>query len=1618
MASTFNIQNIFNTNITQINTQDIRVDESALNISLGEIRQNISSISESEIENTQIIEYINKFNHLSSDSNRFDIIYYLPFEETFFLDNVLKFHKNNIVDLTFDNVENYFDSVLRKNKKYILVKNKIKQKLQNINEIQNKLVAGLQERKNVLNKISYTKNIKDLISNNTSTKINLIHKKYIDLIGKINYENNIVIFEGKKDFFSKDVLETNSRQSFFINRQNLKKYCLIDFDSNNNSINEIDETSLITQLFVNFSRSLYTLMPNCIYYNTDDVTNFSFNFEKNNYSNVLRENDKVKVWEYISGNSFDYVNFIKENKPILNNDLGFISNRNSIIETNGENGLFFKIKNTDMDIITKLNEEMSYVSSEESLYIGLDKFVSLYNAENNETHTIDDVLVVNHPAIELHNLFNGNYYKTNLTCYSPVNTDFGLEIVTPEYGIYYEATSNNDVIITDFRQDMLEAAGYDQWIRYDIDPTSEKYIKNRFLDQNADNSLVNKPFEQIFVNKKPFYKVVDEREILGNNLLDGNKNNVKFQFNNSLLNLNNKSLDLNKFIVKVDSLIKKIKNVNLDRLDFDRSVVDEIILNIKNSIHKNNILSFTEKNDSQLSLTNKDSKLFKMMFSKSEDEDSDYTSNFSLNTDIKNHGKTFKNILRNNTLTDNTSQIDEFLKFMSNYFIDNCYLTASYFLNTIHNDIIKYTSNIDINTYEISDFLTSSLLFNYFQKNINGDENSNEIKRVIAKRFIKNAIKNDTNTLNSLKNSKLNEFTYNNKLFESNEYTTASDIEKVIKNHKKSSQALTLISESVFSKDNIDSLSKKYNFSKVFIFTTQDAKDKYFDKIQKELGLSVETPYGDLESLRKIYEDNKVTTLSFESITIDCVLPFVHFLDTNVISNKVLNEIYNYNIFLIKNDSYTVDENTESASFTSNRIILEDRIAFHLYVGKNGSDQSLVLKNTKGKLDDDRDVQDVKNIQHIFVKDKFDDLCDREDDILYSITKKIQMLLRTHVKEYSKKLIKTEQDIDNLIFENDDIINDVIEIIDIYSLYYDNVLERLNTRFNLKRFSQYSDYLNFENLRNDLYAKFFDENPEIKDTYIIDAFKLRNNSRSLSQILNDESLNELRFNIDSREIVGDYIKLHEKFYNDFDSFDEEKIEISNITNEFFESSMIDISNIQTNISNISLGASNPVLSLSDTIVSESPAINSIFLNDNIDTKNDLFLSKIELCLKTLVKSEVFQVLNFDLLRAFLLSLSEVEDFEDEIFNQNLSDVSSYLNTNSNDFFDKINNVYFQNLIIKYLNREKIVCNAINENVYLNIDNENIEEYFEENRVFDFYKNTQKIIDKTNINKRDIYAINISYDNIKNLEENALIKVTITPRDIYNNNKIYLPKTKIFSLNMSNLNTKLAQFEDSEVVIFEKNLEDRFSSLRFVNERDNFTRIKDKIYSLKENYFRGEHNDFDIFVNFSVSDIFNNHKKSFTLNETMDLIKDISIYDDKFVDTTLVNEIMSGVSEDDMLDIFNMTVSEFNSQINNVNFSNINMLGKSITSLMSSMTSFNTEEYDRYIFDVNLEKLPFYVKSSSELSIFEEYTLTEEDRRGLYFEKFNIQNMSNLKFYIDTFDPDKKNLNYSIKIEAI
>ena len=188
--------------------------------------------------------------------------------------------------------------------------------------------------------------------------------------------------------------------------------------------------------------------------------------------------------------------------------------------------------------------------------------------------------------------------------------------------------------------------------------------------------------------------------------------------------------------------------------------------------------------------------------------------------------------------------------------------------------------------------------------------------------------------------------------------------------------------------------------------------------------------------------------------------------------------------------------------------------------------------------------------------------------------------------------------------------------------------------------------------------------------------------------------------------------------------------------------------------------------------------------------------------------------------------------------------------------------------------------------------------------------------------------------------------------------------------------------------------------------------------MKENYFRGEPNDFDIFVNFSVFDIFNNHKKSFTLNETMSLIKDINVYTKDLVDVDLVNELMSDISEDDMFDIFNLSISEFNSKINRFDFNDINLFGKCITNLMSTKTNFDAEEYDRYIVDLNLEKLPFYVKNSIVLNVFEDYTLTEEDMRGLYFEKFNIQNMSGLKFYKDTSDPEKKNLNFSVKIEAI
>lgn len=1654
--TTFNANNQVNLNELSI-ANNIASNSSGLiinqgNNSLGNtinLYDNLSTIffpiSELVNEYIKINEYINyEKNILSDDANALEIIYFIPNTSVNRLSlsdiSQIKNYKNNIINNTYNKIDSLIKNIISlDNTRANYLKDKIKSNLDNINNIRNNLETGLKIRENQLKQLNFTQNLIDICENKSNHNINVIHNTVNKKLTLPFYENLTNFNTNESNIFDATKKEYSVRKNIDINKNHLKNYLLIDFDNENTNNFDLEESGLIIQLFINMTRGLCTLMPNCLI-KDENAESLSFNFAKNNLINIINENEGYDIWESVSTLGFDYIEYIKKNKEILKNLSKAYLENNFVYEVSGL-GIYNNIKNINEIDISRLNYNFNKISnyrlenSQNSIslwntsqdtvndnlidFVGMDKIVNYYNEYTGNDLSVEDMLIFNHPAESLQKLLSGKYYDVNLKTYSNAESEsssvsFKAHIITDRYATG-ELQSANGIPAVPLKGLIL---------RHNQFPGIENVIK-KFIDKNYDESFVNKYYEQIFVNKKPLYSFKDLRisntrqTVAGTfedaEIVQNDPSLVKFTIDESVLNNNNKNLDANILSLKIDSLIKTIKLKNLEKLSIDLKLFEQITNNIKKSQNKNVMLSFSKDDEENISIINQKDDLFDILFTKSNNEDSDYNSNFSLNTDIKVYKNKYKNILNNSEI--NISNIKnntkDLFKVFSNYYTENCFITSSYFLKTVIKDTINFVENLNASDYVASDFITHSLYFNYFNdKNKEFNLGDDEVKKIVAKRFIKNAIKNDIISSRVIKQNDLKEFKYNNKLLEDDniDFTNATNAEKLIAKHQNSSFNLNMISNTIFSSDNLSILSQNYRYSQVLIFT-KDIRQKFSNAFaieSRENFVVFNNQVVNITENGLFKASMNITELFFESIVSTNMLPFIHVIDSNYITNTDTKNLHNYTLFPLKKEMYT--KNTDNSWFfteTNKKKITNKNISFDLFVVKNESDLGIINRAATGNNLSEEERQKYDTLQKVFIQDNFEKLCNKENDIFNKIENKIKIMLRTVVKDYLKIKIEKESDIDDVINNNKFILDYVSDIVEIYSIFYDNLIERITTNYSMQKFSQYSQHLDFKKLREKIYVSgedYLTLTDILSYEYNVDKFK---------EIIKDNSnnfINNFNTTFNTEFLINDYYKLLDKYENDYESFIREKIELKPFDlNEGYQNSFIN---------------------------GDSFSLNDIFINNyyntnqvqraNISATPDVFIKKIEDVFNILINSESFEMLNLDMIRTFLITLENVSENKNKIFNSYLTEAATSLKFSNSEFFDKINNSYFQNLIMKYIAKTEIKNFKIYNEVYNKINDQNVLSYFENNKLFDFYQNTKTFNENSKqFYKKDIFSINVKYENIKNIKSNSLVKVTLLPKDLYDNNKIYLPKTMIFSLNLTDLNTKMLsnQNVDSEIVHFEKDIDIRFSRANLIRD-NNFTGLKHKIKDLSYNYFKYLDSESSNLIDQMSKDIYKNHYNSSIINDAISLSHGIDLFKKDYIDVIEIGLLLQNISDKEFSQIYSSDKETFINKMSEKSFSLEKEFGDCYTCIVENTFDIDKESYDKYIFEIDLNDLPFFYKKDIGANNFKPYTLSARKIRDLHYENINISKLKNL--YVDTWvinnpgDDQGNNsiINYSVKIEMI
>jgi hypothetical protein len=1327
-------------------------------------------------------------------------------------------------------------------------------------------------------------------------------------------------------------------------------------------------------------------MPNSIEF-LENTENAFYDFKSKNYINLLKETDSLSLWKHFDNDRFDYSSFYNENYTIFKNEK--VRDVVPKISTNGINYINFPIKNLNSESVLFLNRLMTQFSNnvlspERFLATFLDRFfsVSIKDIQLNNLH------LKNHRISDIKSLYEGDYYNLNLN-------------------LIYSTYNNSEANLIQSLLDSTINSSASTFQNLNLESINDNFKKIFHEEEYSVLKLKNEEgyargiFSCIYKNRSPIFSFKDKNEDLDleeNQLLD-----KTFEINNFLLNPDT-DIDITEFSLKIDEFVKKQKRNNLSNKEIKADILIEIIQNLKSNKNTKYALSYAAENIESLSVINKDNMLFKLMFTKDALEEKKYYSNFSLNSKNYVFDTEFLSILENVGIESKSDDVKNILDIFSNFFEENFFITSSRFLKEIVSDFVKYIQNLNIDDYNLSEIITTMLYFNYFDKDYLNNSNDT-VKKTFAKRIVKKAIQKDTITTSVIKNNSLKEFEYNvdfNQEIEKAE--SKSELEKIINKRRNSSAALNILSDAIFSDENFESIKEKSTYSQVYINNSDKNSLIYAGSITKynDDGTNSEVPAFEINDIK------------LDSVVFTSLLPFVHVVDANKISNKRTEDLHRYKLSVIKDQKLVLSDG-EKYEFENLKIIKSKDISYNMFVSTKKEAITAIRASNKGSQIPESLLKELSKTSSIFLQDKFESLVNKDKDIFSIMIEKIQLMLRMSVKDYLDKSVKKEEDIDKIILENEFILDDVITLIELYGSIFNYVREKINLYSSFNRFESYFNYSSIFKIRNNLYSA-----EDANTLTIFDAFKFeQDNINNFKDLLSNRTLSKYaenigsafnsNFNFENNIIIYDLKKLSELYSSDPYEMIQQNIDLSeNNTSSLIENQ---ISSQDITISNsVNFGGD---LGLTADLSTSSDIISYDFESE---FNYDVFTQKINSVFSILLKSERAELLNHDLTRCFLLKIKNINNFTENLFNSDLNEISNYININRKNFYSKINDVFYQKTLLKAINKNNLKIEQIVSNLYLKIPDDFPEEFLLNNNIYDFYKERRKYRNVFDIQRKNIIAVEALHKDLVNSEKSSFIKVTVTPIDIYNNNKVYIPKVYVFSTDITSLNLGIKDGVNSEIISFYED-EDGYINSKVIDTANSssLSDVRQKIKNLNRVYFKTKASNTQI--NQITSNILQLHKDSLDINYKLYLCKGIDVLSENNVDIETVTSFFEGISDIEFLEVFNQSKEEFRQRIASRDYSLEKEMSKAITQLMSEKIEIDDEIFDRYLMAVDLENLPFYYKTVPD-SLFESYTLSESEKVMLLFDKFDITKLDNIVLYKHRSYSNMNTLNYDIKVEVI
>ena len=1300
-----------------------------LNLSLS---RTIISPSESDID---------KFINSTLDKN----------EENKAIDFLFSVENNNNIDISIETIEDIvsyktaiieskFSKLNNKLNSYLSIKSNdeflqetILKKIDNLNKVVELISVGITEKTSKVVANSFENILKKDIFSNQSKYFNKVSNYFFEKYTQI--ENGFNLNINSPDI---SIVEKNSTsQESFINADDNKllEKSLIKIDRNYpfRFVKPIKNTSndLVVQSIINSTRSLFSISPNCLLENYKDNEALKIDFDRFSLRNLITERT-----------NFDFFN-------VLNIESNFVNSKMLITSEALENYNFL-----DFDY----NEGLFFDSELQ--------FFNVIDNQNIKAHSYS--ISSNSPISFIGFLAKVNEYYTN-NIFNIDLTNFNNSF-KHHYDNYYKYLV--DIFNNDFRSSSnLEALELNQNLSEDF------LVFNSPLTVFEFNTRKNNNFSKVYYKNKVYNEInyLESSSAQGGVAQGGSvtdRENIDIVRDVSTRSLpkstffadNETNINSLETKLKIDSLVKNLKNLYLSNNEVNIDSFKKVFKSIKKKTNnvKEEILSYTKKDRKNIAAINKDNKIFNILFT---EEGGEIYSNTDVvaNHIIDNEKYLGIDTLKKRNLNINPLRDDEknnIKKIISFYYPQCSMFSSSAFFSKVMSDICNEN---DYNT-EIenkNDILTSQALYlNAFKNNLIKEK----YKKIVLRRFFKAALMKDKNTLQSIQESKPDDYLYN---FEEYNLTdgrynieSKESVEKYLDDILKSSENLENIKKSIFSTKNIKSLSNQCDYKLFKSFNIiNNGRNRLItlnpDVIYQQVeGRDVQ--YFGIKDENKIFLTGKLFNtvfpfhmMEYSYIVGDVVKDKLQVKFDTIVKNKVNKDLINLNdpdndyddIFNYKPDKNGLD------------ITSSDKIKMRIFPKFN----DMPTLREKGAASNDN----VK-FPYFELEDYFDEAVENENMIFHNICKVVQDSIRLFSKEYNNIFFDSTEKIDNFINENEPFLFYIQQIIEIYASFYLPYFNRLQRKFSLE---------NFKSRQTELY----ETNPVITNSvgqtsseYLMNKYNTADTVQlnNFAELFNQEfNVNDISSNLESLQSnINGYITKENEIITlpceDFRKYSylnnnlkEDLISDIAVISDFIESPYTKFSH---NIQNIAKS-----LYLSDVI----QAFNLDILNGCIDYQEDIFAKTREQLSSSVAFNELSNI----------LPSSEVEKIEDNFYD------IFYINCLSKNLFK---NIYINKKI------EERVKEGIRQNQSF-FRSPDIFKEIEEMEILDLsstFNFDDSEEDVANYLTSSFYVFGLKKNQLSNIRYDSLIKITVNIVDKFNLNHVYVPKTFLFSPLYTNMTT--------------------------------------------------------------------------------------------------------------------------------------------------------------------------------------------------------------------------------------